>query len=142
MNYLPPRRRRGALWLAVVIAALVLPSIAAATNYWGFNNISSSNPSHGCYYTSSSGIACAQTSASSSQVQKLSGASDGYIAVAFKGCAGLLFNSYTTQTISAFGCTGHDPADGPSCYYWSGGSSYIQCRYFNGFSPTGTVFRP
>jgi hypothetical protein len=142
-GWLRPRSRRSALLVAVALGALAIPAVAFATVYWGFNYMGL-NTSGACYYNMSGHIACANVAADSDQVDKAGGASDGYIVNSFEdGGKAHVFNQYITDTISAFDSTGHDPAQGPSCFYFAGGRSYIQCRYFNGFSPVGgTSYSP
>jgi hypothetical protein len=139
MRGLCPRLRNAALLGCVL--ALSVPSAALGTNYWGYNWISSSNPTGQC--ADGAGTACVSTSSSSSQADKLdTGAS--CVWVGYRGANGIQWCSKSTQTISAFASTGHDPATGAKCKWDSGGASYIQCRYFNGFGPevgsTGNLF--
>lgn len=113
--------------------ALAIPAVALATNYWGFNYISSSSPTGQCYLNGgAAGTVCVNTTSDSSQVQKNGGGcvDFGYYV---SGSVIITLCSDTTQTISAQSATGHDPAGPPFCAYHSGAKAYIQCRYFNGF---------
>lgn len=126
-----PRFRYVACLASVV--ALVLPSIALGTTYWGFNYMTASSPSGACSLAPGlSGIACSSTASVSNQREINSGS--GCIRIGWISGSSISQCGSGTITMSAYDSLGYSPAGGEYCQYSGGGSyAYVQCRYFNGF---------
>lgn len=139
------RTGRGRLLVCLVVCSFGLvfvPSAGATTNiYWGYNNMTISNPPSGTCLSQGAGVACAGfNNWDRTQVGYDNG--DASIGYEFQNCAGCAFRGYLatsagtwtllrTDWNAAFPCCTVNPYNRTTCNYASAPLlrfAYVQCR--------------
>jgi hypothetical protein len=136
----------GAPRVLLVVAALVgltlfvaPPGSAGTTNnYWGYNNMTSSNPAAGCPGNGLAGIACSGwNNWDRSQVDYNSGSAT--LRVAMNGSGSGDYYGFSVSSANVYTLIRNDwnaahptlyiqPYNRAACLYLSGSYAYIQCR--------------
>jgi hypothetical protein len=130
-TFRPRLHRRVPVFGVVIVAALIIASVALGGTYYGFNYLAPSSPTGTCY--SAWGNGCGQSGFNNWNWSTITKNSGDNIGLGFRSTGGSFY--YNIFGSSYNGKTFHVTASGMGaptynsgfCGYWSGSSSYVQC---------------
>jgi len=136
-------RTRYKIALLAVLAVLIAAAAASATTttYWGFNNLTSSNPPSGTCTGNGAGVACAGFNYWDRSQIEIAGGTGAIVSYGFQNCAGCVLLGESGQPLGTYtlirttynSTHGHNPVNAynrTTCAFGNvyGSASYVQCR--------------